>query len=76
MMDTIIATVLVIVTNGDGTFPKGYQYTREHQGDLTCADIMDQEEGFLAEYGNAADQYCLDEKYSMRPIARPEGLGL
>lgn len=71
-MDTIIATVFVIVTNSDGTFPQGFQYIREHQGNLTCADIIDQEDGFLTDYGNEGDQYCLQEKYVMRPVARIE----
>ncbi len=70
-MDTIIATVLVVVTNGDGTFPQGFQYTRQNQGKLTCANIMDQEIGFLSDYGNEADQYCLGEVYAIRPVSRP-----
>jgi hypothetical protein len=70
MKELIITLVLVIVTDDNGAFPKGFEYQREHRGDLTCAQVMQQETDFLASYGSEGDKYCLIEARQVRPVAR------
>ena len=73
-MDLItLSTVLTIITASGDTLDKGYEEFT--QGQLTCAAHIDMMLT-LASLDNAeADAYCLHRATSMRPRARPEGLG-
>ena len=68
-----ISVVLTIVTSTGGTYEAGYEELTQAQ--LTCAEHIDIMLTMAAVDGAKADGYCLDSFTSMRPVARPEGLG-
>jgi len=68
-----LSTVLTIITLSGTTLPAGYYEVTTTQ--LTCADHIDIMLTMAAVDGAEADGYCLDNFTSMRPVARPEGLG-
>jgi len=70
---TTLSTVLTIITLSGTTLDAGYYEVTTTQ--LTCADHIDIMLTMAAVDGAEADGYCLDSFTSMRPVARPEGLG-
>ena len=68
-----LSTVLTIITVSGATLPAGYYEVTTTQ--LTCADHIDIMLTMAAVDGAEADAYCIDSFTSMRPVARPEGLG-
>ena len=73
-MDLItLSTVLTIITASGDTLDAGYTEITTTQ--LTCADHIDTMLTLAAIDNAQADAYCLYRATSMRPQARPEGLG-
>ena len=68
-----LSTVLTVITVSGSTLPAGYYEVTTTQ--MTCADHIDIMLTMAAVDGAEADGYCLDSFTSMRPVARPEGLG-
>ena len=70
---TTLSTVLTIITVSGSTLPVGHYEVTTAQ--LTCADHIDIMLAMVAVDDAEADGYCIDSFTSMRPVARPEGLG-
>ena len=68
-----LSTVLAIITSAGDTLPRYYHEITTTQ--LTCAEHIDIMLTLAAADNAEADAYCIDSFTSMRPVARPEGLG-
>lgn len=68
-----ISIVLTIVTSTGSTYEAGYEELTQAQ--LTCAEHIEVIADHIEADGAEADGYCIDSFTSMRPRARPEGLG-
>jgi hypothetical protein len=68
-----ISVVLTIVTSTGGTYEAGYEELTQAQ--LTCAEHIEVIADHIEADGAEADHYCVWRFTSMRPRARPEGLG-